>query len=313
VAGYHRYETSACVPNTDLRGQVVSAVAIDPRNGAIVYAAGEYYLFRSTDGGATFAALTSAPNRFSAVVVDPTNSMIHAGDFTGHVATSANGGASWTWTTLAGGGLDASPQALAVDPRSPWVVYAATFASGVYKSGDWGASFVATSNGLATLNMRSLAVNPSGVLFAGTVDNVTAGTGGLYASSNGAASWSRVLLAYYVGAVGVARSNPSVLYAGVYQNGVGSVWKSTSGGASWSQTSLVGAQLHGLAVDALNPSNVVVTDYIRGLTISRDGGASWALVGTPAAEAVATFPANHCFIGATSTSLAPAPTFTGCF
>jgi hypothetical protein len=312
VAGYHRFGTS-CLPNTDLRGQDVSSVAVDPRNGAVVYAAGDSYLFRSGDGGATFSALTGAPYHFSALVVDPTNSMIHAGDVNGRVATSGNGGASWTWATLGTGGPNLEPQALAVDPRFPWVVYAATFAQGVYKSSDWGASFVAASNGLATLDMRSLAINSGGILYAGTVDNVTAGTGGLYVSSNGAGSWSRSFAGYYVGGVAVAHSNQNVLYIAVYQNGAGGAWKSTNGGASWAQTALSGTQMHALAVDPLNPSNVVVADYQRGLTISRDGGASWTLAGTPGAEDVATRPGTHCFVGGADSSLATAPTFTGCF
>jgi hypothetical protein len=72
------------------------------------------------------------------------------------------------WTS--GGPYGGSIQALSIDPTTPATLYAGTFGGGVYKSTDFGGTWVAANTGLTDLSVRALAIDPTtpATLYAGT-------------------------------------------------------------------------------------------------------------------------------------------------
>ncbi len=76
---------------------------------------------------------------------------------------------------------------VAVGPRSPWTVYAATAGEGLFKSEDGGKSWVPANSGLDGLDIRGLAVAPND----GRLHAQVRGKG-LFRSMDSARSWGRV-------------------------------------------------------------------------------------------------------------------------
>src|SRR5689334_20616012 len=88
------------------------------------------------------------------------------------------------WTPL-NGPFGGSIPALVVDPVTPSTVYAVELTTGVFKSTDGGASWIASSGGLtAGLRFQTLAIDPKtpSILYLGS-------NGGVFQSATGGASW----------------------------------------------------------------------------------------------------------------------------
>ena len=133
---------------------------------------------------------------------------IYAGSAGSGVYKSTNSGANWLSAGLGGKVV----LAVAVEAGNPNVVYAGSDAAGgsCWKSLDGGKVWVQIQSGLAGLAVLSLSVHPSkaGVIYAGT-------SSGIFASSNGGASWTRVALSGIgVNAVLVYPYAPSTVLAG---------------------------------------------------------------------------------------------------
>jgi photosystem II stability/assembly factor-like uncharacterized protein len=171
----------------------------------------------------------------------------------GNDATKTNGvdgGISGHWMLAAAGLPSEVVQVLAVDPTDPATVYAGLVSdtarqtgSGVYKTGDGGATWTKASAGISVPGsselpgILSLAIdhlNPQTV-YAG-------GFASLWRSSDGGASWSSFLGA------GDASSNPLDLNAsntivaidptssgGLYVGAHYGLWTTTDGGNSWNE------------------------------------------------------------------------------
>jgi hypothetical protein len=75
------------------------------------------------------------------------------------VYKSIDGGATWQPSSA---GLPSYCKTLAIHPREPATLYAATF-QGIFKSTDGGASWVQTNLGLSNLNVVDLVLNTSGI------------------------------------------------------------------------------------------------------------------------------------------------------
>ncbi|HTR01942.1 MAG TPA: hypothetical protein VMN82_02005 [Thermoanaerobaculia bacterium] len=134
---------------------------------------------RSTDYGATWTDLTSLDGSpVTALVVDPESSDIVYGCI-GSSATglpagvyrSTDGGSSWS---RLGGLPDDVCKAVAVDFQSPATVYAGFDTDGIFRSDDGGQSWLAVNEGLRSLAVRQVVVDPveSSVVYAGTGSGV---------------------------------------------------------------------------------------------------------------------------------------------
>ena len=170
-------------------------IVIDPRNPQTLYAAGTAGLFKSTNAGRDWRPDSAGlPSGFSpnALAIDAKHSRtLYAGMGDGpsilskSVFKSTNGGRTWQALDLAG-----VVEALAIDPRHPQVLYAAT-RTALLKSTDGGAHWVA-------LTGLSYCCNPNtSFVYTITVSRldsrtVYAGTsgGGVFRSDDGGRTWS---------------------------------------------------------------------------------------------------------------------------
>ncbi|HET9614976.1 MAG TPA: hypothetical protein VFP22_09200, partial [Candidatus Limnocylindrales bacterium] len=238
----------------------INAVAVDPGNAAIVYAAaGDGGVFKSTSGGGSWTAIGLDSTFVFSLAIDPSSSStIWAGASDG-VYKTTDAGAHWT---LANPG-DSIPyvHALAIDPVSPSTVYVGTDGSGVFRSTDGGAHWANISSSQPFVNsgtVSGLAVDPSShaTLYAAT-------SNGAWKTSNGGAAWTEIDDGLEIdfnrptlAAIATAAGSPSTIYVGSTgafgkSEGTG-VYESTNGGTSWTA---INAGLSNTDVQALAVSS----------------------------------------------------------
>jgi len=247
------------------------------------------YLFRSTDGGVTFAQViqsggtpssplhfvdvvqsVSDPLAFAALVAPVQNPQVTT-DQGGEIWISNDAGVTWNVNVpnfylapeTGGGG---EPRAIFFDRFTANTAYIAT-TFGVFKSVNDSAA-VLSSTGMLQMGPRdsgaqpydevdSLAQADDGTLYAATR------SGGLYKSSNGATSWTAVNAGYTglnIRIFAFQPGNTGVVLAGSADpSTAGAVFRSTDFGTSWTRSSfgLNAAAIRGLAFSPAH-SNVVL-------------------------------------------------------
>lgn len=292
----------------------VAALALDPTNPVVVYAATGGGVFKTTNGGANWtsesAGLPSTPLSLAINPVTPTT--LYAGTYgDGGVFVTTNGGGSWT--AAAKHGLTNSyVQAVTIDPSDPKTLYVSADGE-MLKSTDGGATFDGLNTGLVD-PPSYLAVDPQHpeiiyALFpccnlAPVKSNVP--FSGVFKSSDGGKSWAvmnaglpevgedenGIPQGIDVRKLVIAPSNPTTLYLLTDQAGV---FKSIDGGISWTALRTTGlpvsgpcsgtfcpvTQIHDLTTDPMNSSllyaAVVFTAFNleNGVYKSSDGGITW--------------------------------------
>jgi photosystem II stability/assembly factor-like uncharacterized protein len=206
-------------------------LAIAPSYSSTVYAAlhGSRHwpcsIHKTTDAGETWSdtGMSYYQTIIDALIVDPSSSLtVYASTYPSNYSSrsgavvykTTDGGA--TWASANGNLTDLMAFALAIDPRSPSTLYAATWGN-VFKSSNGGQIWGAT--GLADYGdhaVRSLIVHPSdpGTLFAG-LDGI-----GVLMTDDGARTW-RALPAGppfgYAGPLAVLACYPSRVLVGTWR------------------------------------------------------------------------------------------------
>jgi photosystem II stability/assembly factor-like uncharacterized protein len=232
----------------------------------------------------------------------------------------ATGGGVWkttdagrTWQSVSDGFFGGSIGAVAVSNWDPNVVYAGTGeetvrgnvseGDGMWKSTDAGRTWkhvgLADSRHIARIRIHPK--NPD-LVYAAVLGHLFGRSSerGVYRSSDGGATWKRVLYVDdAVGAVDLAMdpANPRVLYAGTWRilrtpyslesGGAGSgLWKSTDGGDTWTDLShnpgLPKGTLGivGVSISRADPDNLYAMFEAKegGVFRSRDAGKTWQRV-----------------------------------
>jgi photosystem II stability/assembly factor-like uncharacterized protein len=298
AASWHAVNTGLPTSPADtIEGTCFGLIEIDPQNSGTVYAASQYGVFKTTDGGAHWNAIAGptgcvhtayCPQSLASLAFDPQNPGTLYASQGGGVFKSIDGGATWTGLTPGFNGAIF----LIADPQNSGTVYASPGGqgqlSGLYKSTDAGASWNLVHQGVAF----ALALDPrnSNILYLSNVSGTGSGTVyGISKSTDGGASWHDLGLKPpecqcipLVGSIVVSPENPALINAmlsvfGTPPNESFSLLTSVDGGAHWYQSAdstLAANDLNSITPDAQDPG----TWYLgtnNGILKTTDGGASW--------------------------------------
>jgi photosystem II stability/assembly factor-like uncharacterized protein len=235
----------------------IGRVIVDPRNSDIVFVAalGHAYgsnqergVFRSTDGGKTWAKVLSKDDKTGAIDItfDPENS---------HILYAA------LWQAV----------------RTPWSLSSGGPGSGLYKSVDGGTSWKQLEgHGLpkGVYGRIGVAAAPGGSSRVYAL--IEAEDGGLYRSDDGGESWRKLdsdhrftQRAWYFTHIFADPKSPDTVY--ILNTGM---YRSTDGGTSFTPIPAPHGDRHGLWIDPTNPNRMIEGDD-GGATITTDGGKTW--------------------------------------
>lgn len=263
----------------------VISMAVDPAYPATVYAGTKGdAVYKSHDGGQRWvsmrsglddATISSVVNQF---VFDPTDSNHIFLATTMGVFETKNGGESWA-KKMAGMKEVLMVVTLEMDPTRPAILYAGT-SGGVYKTINEASHWEKVNNGLVSpdivkssraLNVTSVLVDPfePETVYAGTLT-------GLYKTTDGAKSWSRIGLSLkdqMIIAMLLDRSKKGV----VYIIGRGGVHRSDDGGATWKtmNNGFATTNVRSIVQSATDPKLFYAGTNGSGLYRSKDAGETW--------------------------------------
>jgi photosystem II stability/assembly factor-like uncharacterized protein len=296
----------------------MTGIGLDTEVPSIVYATGaDGGVWKSVDGGAKWAPMSDLleTTAAGAVAIDPLvprNILLGTGEgnFSNDsidgigVYRSTNAGVTWVQSTFAGGlggGPPDNVRRILFDPSNPTIAYLAGD-GGFYRSTDSGVTWAKLKGGLPTGYSwgTDFVVHPTNgqTLWAAAGYYTGAGTNGIYKSTNGGTNWTKLsgglpTVGGEIGRIslGICRSQPNVLYAGIQDWstnpwGLRGLYRTSDGGTTWTQlpffdycTGSTGPQCwynNVVAVDWLNANRV----FVGGIDIHRstDGGNSWTRI-----------------------------------
>jgi photosystem II stability/assembly factor-like uncharacterized protein len=233
--------------NGNLPFRSVAAIAVAPSNSQVVYVSGgdspsvPDTVYRSTDGGQTWAFLSLGATVAKRLVVDPTDpdTCWALPDSGLGLLRTANGGSTWSDRSS---GITDPVLGLVIDPSTPSTLYAGT--GKIYKTTNSGVSWAEAQSGL-TFPAFVLAIAPTNpqILFAG-------GNGPLFKTVNGAGSWTTIQSVNMVRTdVKVDPTDAQIVYDAAFDKGI---LRSTNGGTNFVAAS---SGLGGLGVRQIEVSS----------------------------------------------------------
>jgi photosystem II stability/assembly factor-like uncharacterized protein len=266
------------------RSEPIVVIQLHPKNPDILYVTTNDYIYKSRDGGKTWANISRgmSHSRVIAMAVDPSYpATVYAGTKGDAVYKSYDGGQRWA--SMRSGLDDATISSVVnqfvFDPYDSNHIFAAT-TMGIFETKTGGGSWVKKMEGMKeVLMVVALAMDPTrpAVLYAGT-------SGGVYKSVNEGGHWEKVnnglvppemiksSRALNVTSIHVDPFEPDTVYAATLSG----LFKSTDGAASWDR---IGQSLQDQMIIAMIPDRSKKGDiYITGrdgVHRSGDGGANW--------------------------------------
>jgi photosystem II stability/assembly factor-like uncharacterized protein len=287
----------------------ISALAIDPNNPNILYAAGDQ-IYKSTDRGANWVG-AQCQCYANSIAVAPWNSnaiFATSQNYHGSLIRSLDGGKSWithkvpaqlAWVSGAWG--------VAIDPHAANIVFLG--ANGIGRSMDGGVSIQTVNEGVAGLNIDRVQINGRGQIlstsyegqaFIGTRDgwhrilqqtdeisdlrihpknrNLVVATtpySGLAISTDGGNTWIfKKNSVYGASKLLLDPHSENILYLSAFG---GSVFKSTDRGNTFhrADSGLPGDFIRSFTIDPVNGSNLFVGTQSSGIYRTENGGKNW--------------------------------------
>ena len=254
------------------RFRTLKAIAPDPfRQGVIISGSRDKGIWRSTNAGATWT------NVFSAPLAPATNNSVAAG--------------------LDDLNPNRAPISIVLfHPTDSNIVFAGADGYGILKSTDAGVTWSTINSGLLnTVWVKYLSINSTGnILYA------ACGEDGVYKTADGGLNWTHASQGIpttnddWVSSVVVHPTKPDTAYFTAATSNASTVWKTTNGGASWSQsltfnfdeinnptqswhqnTTVIGAsRAWHIDMDPFNPERLMYTELWT-MFKSDDGAATW--------------------------------------
>lgn len=278
-------------------GAQVRAIAVDPTQSSVVYAAARSGIFTSNNGGNQWVGLNFPPVsslEWTAVAIDPSSSqhLLAATNWGGVILESLDGGYNWR-VVQQNIKSRTGWRAIVFAPSNPSIIYAGTAftpsggvfgneapAAGVYVSLNSGATWHEANSSISQdAHVSSLAIDSkdSQRVYAGTTNH------GVLMTSNGGQNWSAMnqgLPETWVGSpmvlsIALHPTNSNILLVGLWHGGV---YQSDNSGETWHMVSPglnPEATITDIVFDPVNPRILYVSDILSGVYRSTDGGHTW--------------------------------------
>lgn len=280
-----------------LENLYINSLAVDPQNPAVVYA-GTYTqgVYKSINGGVSWQPINNgiyARAIVYSIAVDPQDSnRVYIGtrpqlDGSGPpwnavAYRSFNGGETWE-EALTNVGTSAQQDwvySLAVNPRHPNQILAATHEHGAYRSEDYGDSWHAVNSGMGDGSGRSVVFAPlngqDGTAYFGVWHR-----SGVYKTLNSGDGWT--LKTSGIGdskiyTLDVSSRSPDLLFAATFASpgGGAGLLKSVNSGESWTLAGLQSELLYTVAANPFNSAEVLTGSVGNGLFRSTTAGGNWS-------------------------------------
>lgn len=239
------------------------SLMVSPTNAKALLLGTHNGLFRSTDGGRTWAS-DALGGQDAMNLVRPGGQTLWVA---GHMVLAKSVDSGQTWNDVRPTGLPGlDVHGFAADPRNSRTLYAAIAGRGLYRSTDGGNSFSVVSTDVGPAVM-ALAVMRDGRILAGDMRQ------GLMISRDGGRTWTRNLRAQLMG-LALNPTDPKRILA----SGPG-VSLSTNGGGTWKRVLDIPDGGGPVAWSQSNPKIAYVVGFDRTLYRSNDSGQTWSAVG----------------------------------
>lgn len=272
-------------------------ILFNPSNGEEVFSASDGGLFRTTDGGLSFAEMSEGmvTVQFHSGTPHPRTDLVIGGTIDNGTLTAFDGE---RWSEVAGGDGGYT----AIDPTDPRYVYAELYYLHFMRSTDFGRTFqvsmigipraagFGSSDPVAFIAPFEMSPQDSRVLYAGT--------NRLYKTTNRAESWAPISTNLagegYITAIGASPSDARTLYIGASK---GRAQVTTDGGASWTRIDggLPGRWITDIAVSARDARRAVysVSGFGGGhVFLTTNGGTNWRDISGTGLAGLPDVPAN---------------------
>ena len=253
-------------------GGEMFGLAVAPGNPKVMYANSQRTVYRSLNGGATWALVNDEEYLYELTVDAANPFLVYASN--GDVFRSLDGGVTWTRPDYPGPILGV--RQVAAHPRYANTVFAVT-TGGLFRSADAGSHWKAVRGGLPEgLEAFWIVIDPASPRRMYLLARADEPKEVLYKSLDGGFSWQPMDNSFLPAGdfVTALATHPSsqTLYVAASR----SVYRSTDGGATWKAA---GAGLEGWVETLLIPPGrpgAVFAGTSEGLFLSLDGGATWA-------------------------------------
>jgi uncharacterized repeat protein (TIGR01451 family) len=284
----------------------VQDIRFSSSSPTVGYAASSDGVFKTADGGLTWAAVGShAAKSPKALAINPLDSsIVYLGTNGGGIYKSTDSGVTFTASNT---GLPVSLNigAIAIAPSASSTYYAAASGIGFFRSTDRGYTWTKRSSSVATVNATNyIAISPT------NEDVIYAGFDQVYKSTDGGANWTSTGIdpsgTHWFQSAAVDPQNASHVI--VADSNLLKSWRSTDAGATWatSTTLLPSSYFYRIVFDQASSSNVYAATYDY-VWRSTNNGATWAqssssMSGSPSVDTLALDPSSPgtVYIGATS-------------
>ena len=267
----------------------VYGLTVHPKEPRTIFAGADDGLYKSTDGGESFARLDSPMNSREVwkIALDPSNpAIIFAGTRPAALYRSTDGGQSWK--QLAVEMADECPNvrvprvtALAVDPTDPKIVWAGVEVDGVRRSLDGGDSWTRIAEGVPDPDIHDVTINING-----SRKVLTTTPREIFASSDAGEHWTPLGVGEqfrlpYCRALTQKTDDPKTLFVATGDGAVGktgAIQRSRDGGRSWEMATLPvepNSPIWTFAVHPANPDRIVTCSHYGELYASENAGDTW--------------------------------------